>query len=308
MLWVVLSVLYSLDPRDCYTNLPKLVEKCIGDYIVITPDFVGYPSTPVLDWTNIPGDGRHKVHQNGTLVIMGAQVEDSELYSYLVHSEDEFTLTFFNLSVTDCGNMVQPTTPGHSTVSHTRDFVSITTTPRDLVSVTSTTQQVPKTTGTETEKLPTTSFSLEPRTSELPSTREGLVSSVTSDLPESSPAIDSSLSTEMLFITSSKFVETSDATEDPVTMPIVTSSTTPAGGIDDLSGNQRVPLFWGVLFGFLFYASCPLFAFFVLPSCELSSFEVAHVINFKAYPIQFLRTFILITSSWILRHIDNNIY
>jgi hypothetical protein len=131
MLWVVLSVLYSLDPRDCYTNLPKLVEKCIGDHITITPDFVGYPSTPQLDWTNIPGDGRHKVHQNGTLVISNAQLEDSELYSYLVHSEDEFTLAFFNLSVTDCRNLVDPT-PAVTTSDHTK----ATSTVRDVTSST----------------------------------------------------------------------------------------------------------------------------------------------------------------------------
>ena len=138
MLWVVLSVLYTLDPRDCYTDLPKLVEKCIGDYIVITPDFVGYPSTPELDWTNIPGDGRHKVHQNGTLVFTNAQVEDSELYSYLVHSEDEFTLTFFNLSVTDCGNMVVPTTSAvEPSITPTREESSVTPT-REKTTVTPT--------------------------------------------------------------------------------------------------------------------------------------------------------------------------
>ena len=70
MLWIVLSVLQTLDPRDCYTALPsKLLTRCLGEDITITPTFVNYPSPPVLDWTNIPGDGRHRVLGNGTLVI-----------------------------------------------------------------------------------------------------------------------------------------------------------------------------------------------------------------------------------------------
>ena len=56
----------------------------------------------MLDWTNIDG-GRHDVLQNGTLIIRNAQIDDTNLYSYLVHSEETFTLTFFNLTVTACG-------------------------------------------------------------------------------------------------------------------------------------------------------------------------------------------------------------
>ncbi|XP_063687572.1 uncharacterized protein LOC134820861 isoform X3 [Bolinopsis microptera] len=253
MLWVVLSVLYTLDPRDCYTNLPKLVEKCIGDYIVITPDFVGYPSTPELDWTNIPGDGRHKVHQNGTLVFTNAQVEDSELYSYLVHSEDEFTLTFFNLSVTDCGNMVEPTsvvdpitltreessvtptrekttvTPTRKkssvtpTEANTRDFASVTSTGGDFVTETINTKELPQTTEItevlETEVLPTTTRSLAPHTRDLPSTPREIVSSDASDSPISTSGVDAGSSTEKLVVTTSK--------DFPVTEPMTERLTSP---------------------------------------------------------------------------------
>ena len=112
MFWIVLSVLTTLNPRKCHTNLPKLVERCVGEDVTITPDFVGYPSDPVVDWTNIPRDeedeeggiGRHQVFSNGTLVIRNVQESDSDLYSYLVHSEEEFTLSFFNLSVTLCSS------------------------------------------------------------------------------------------------------------------------------------------------------------------------------------------------------------
>ena len=79
MLWIVLSVLHALDPRLCYTDLPKLISRCTGSDIVIEPGFIGYPDPPTLDWTNIPGDGRHTVHPNGTLVIRNAEEEDSDM-------------------------------------------------------------------------------------------------------------------------------------------------------------------------------------------------------------------------------------
>ena len=289
MLWVVLSVLYSLDPRDCYTDLPKLVEKCIGETIIITPDFVGYPTTPVLDWTNIPGDGRHKVHQNGTLVIKNAQVEDSDMYSYLVHSEDEFTLALFNLSVTDCGNMIEPTSPTSviktSTTSSTRDGVSVTPTDRvysitptagdtvtpatgDIITVTPTTKELPLTTRltAETDRLPTTSKTLVPATISLPSsspletpvlvTSKNLPTStpletpvlvtsgdVTSEVPDTTSGREFSSMTEDLPSSSTYRVVSSppsDGTisEATVTKPFVSSST-PGGGVDNLSGNSE---------------------------------------------------------------------
>ena len=282
MLWVVLSVLYSLDPRDCYTDLPKLVERCIGETITITPDFVGYPTTPVLDWTNIPGDGRHKVHQNGTLVIRNAQVEDSDMYSYLVHSEEEFTLALFNLSITECR---EPTTPTSviktSTASSTRDGVSVTPTARDssitsttgdIVTVTPTSREDPLTTRltAETERLPTSSKTRVPATSNLPtsspletpvlvtskilptSTPQETPALVTSgdvtseipsgvslpteDLPSSSYRVVSSPPTEATV--SKATVSKATVTKATVTKPFI-SSTTPGGEVDNLSGNSE---------------------------------------------------------------------
>ena len=150
MLWIVLSVLHALNPRDCYTNLPKALDQCIGDTITITPEFVGYPSTPELDWTNVGGDKRVRVMSNGTMIITNAQESDSELYSYLVHSEDEFTMSFFNLTVKDC--RVEPTRV-RPTVNPTPSVVVATTSTQILTTpavFTTATPTLPRELGTST--------------------------------------------------------------------------------------------------------------------------------------------------------------